>query len=78
MQHAIEAIYENGSFRPVHRERLAIAEGQRVRITLDDEADPEVLRLALSVYDGLCDKDIEDIERISLARGSFFGVRSDE
>ena len=78
MQHAIEAIYENGSFRPVHRDRLAIAEGRRVRITLDDEADPEVLRLALSVYDGLSDSEITEIEGIALDRRSFFGQRSDD
>ncbi len=51
--------------------------GEGPNITLDDDADPEVQRLAIFVYDGLCDKDIEEIERIALARGSFFGVRSD-
>ena len=77
MQHAIEAIYENGSFRPVHRQSLAITEGQRVRITVDDESEPEALRLAASVYTGLAGADIDEIERIALARGSFFSGRSD-
>ena len=77
MHHAIDAIYENGSFRPVRREPLAIAEGQRVRITVDDEGDPEALRLAMSVYNGLSDNEIEEIEGIALARGNFFGLRSD-
>ena len=78
MQHALDAIYENGWFRPIQRQRLAITEGQRVRITVDDEGDPEVLRLAMSVYDGLSADDIEEIEGIALARGSFFRVRSDD
>jgi predicted DNA-binding antitoxin AbrB/MazE fold protein len=78
MQRAIDAIYENGIFRPIRRERLAIAEGKRVRITVDDEGDPEVLRLAVSVYDGLSDGEITEIEGIALDRRSFFGQRSDD
>jgi len=78
MQHAIDAIYENGMFRPLHRERLAITEGKRVRITVDDEGDPEALRLAVSVYDGLSDGEITEIEGIALDRRSFFGRRSDD
>ena len=76
MQHAIDAIFENGTFRPIHRELLAIPEGQRVRITVDD-GDPESLRLALSVYDGLSDDDIDEIEQIALERRTFFGSRSE-
>ena len=78
MERAIDAIYENGVFRPVYRVRLAIAEGQRVRITVDDEGDPEALRLAVSVYDGLSDGEITEIEGIVLDRRSFFGQRSDD
>ena len=37
MKHAIDAIYENGAFRPVQRDAVTIADGQRVRITVDDE-----------------------------------------
>ena len=76
MQHAIDAIFENGTFRPIHRELLASPEGQRVRITVDD-GDPESLRLALSVYDGLSDDDIDEIEQIALERRTFFGSRSE-
>ena len=39
MQCAIDAVYENGTFRPIHRELLAITEGQRVQISVDD-SDP--------------------------------------
>ena len=76
MQHAIDAIFENGTFRPIHRELLAIPEGQRVRITVDD-GDPESLRLALSVYEGISDDDIDEIEQIALERRTFFGSRSE-
>jgi len=76
MKHAIDAIYENGTFRPIQREAVAVADGQRVRITVDDECEPEALRLAVSVYDGLSDNDIDEVEQIALDRGSFFGTRS--
>ena len=75
MQRAIDAIFENGMFRPVHRELLAIPEGRRVRITVDD-GDPESLRLAMSVYDGLSDDDINEIEKIAVDRSKFFNSRS--
>ena len=78
MQLAIDAIYENGMFRPIRRERLAITEGKRVRITVDDGGDPEALRLAASVYDGLSDSEIAEIEKIALDRRSFFGQRNDD
>ena len=76
MKHAIDAIYENGTFRPIQRDAVAIADGQRVRITVDDECEPEALRLAMSVYDGLSDNDIDEIEQIALDRGSFFATRN--
>jgi predicted DNA-binding antitoxin AbrB/MazE fold protein len=69
MKHALDAVYENGTFRPIQSEAIAIAEGQRVRITVDDEGEPQALRLAMSVYDGLSDKDIRKIEDIVLDRG---------
>ena len=78
MQRAIDAIYENGIFRPIPCQRLAITEGKRVRITVDDEGDPEALRLAVSVYDGLSDGEITEIEGVALDRRSFFGQRSDD
>ena len=78
MKHAIDAIYENGAFRPVQPDTVAMADGQRVRITVDDQIEPEPLRLAMSVYDGLTDSDIDEIERIALNRGHFFGGRSEE
>lgn len=76
MPHAIDTIYENGVFRPVHREVLAISEGQRVRLTVIYQGDPDSLQLAMSVYDGLSDNDINEIEGIALDRNGFLGCRS--
>ncbi len=76
MKQPIDAIYENGAFRPLQPSPFPIADGQRVRITVDDEGDPQALCLATCVYDGLSDEDIDEVERIALDRSSFFGKRS--
>jgi predicted DNA-binding antitoxin AbrB/MazE fold protein len=78
MKRSIDAVYENGAFRPLHPDALAVSDGQRVRITVDDGLEPDLLRLAARVYDGLSAQDIEDIENIALDRGNFFGTRSAE
>ena len=67
MKHAIDAVYENGAFRPLQPDAVAMAEGQRVRITINDEGEPESLRLASHVYDGLSSEEIKEIEQIYLA-----------
>jgi predicted DNA-binding antitoxin AbrB/MazE fold protein len=76
MKHAIDAIYENGAFRPLKPDVVAIPDGQRVRITIDDQSEPEALRLAAAVYDGLSQTDIEEIEQIAVDRGRFFAAGS--
>jgi predicted DNA-binding antitoxin AbrB/MazE fold protein len=76
MKHVIDAIYEHGTFRTLRRDAVPLADGQRVRITVEDENEPEALRLAMSVYDGLSAKDIEDVEQIALDRSTFFGTGS--
>lgn len=74
MKQAIDAVYENGAFRPIQGEAIAIAEGQRVRITVEAQGDPQALQLAMSVYEGLSDSDISEVEEISLDRGTFFAT----
>jgi predicted DNA-binding antitoxin AbrB/MazE fold protein len=76
MQHAIDAIYENGMFRPVPGEQLSITEGRRVRITVEEEPEPSALQLALQVYDGLSETEIAEIEEIALDRSTFFSQRN--
>jgi predicted DNA-binding antitoxin AbrB/MazE fold protein len=73
MKQAIDAVYENGSFRPVQHGAIALSNGQRVKITIDDENEPEALKLATDVYAGLSEDEIDDIEQIALDRGHFFG-----
>ena len=76
MKHVIDAIYENGAFRPIQLDTIGISEGQQVRITVDNETEPESLKLAICVYDGLSDEEIDEIEQIALNRSNFFGTRS--
>ena len=45
MTRSLDAIYENGIFRPLQAQPIAIADGQRVRITVDDQSEPEPLQL---------------------------------
>ena len=76
MKHVIDAIYENGIFRPMQPYTTEIAEGAPVLITVDDETEPESLKLATRVYDGLSEEDIDEIEQIALNRSNFFGTSS--
>lgn len=76
MKRIIDAIYEKGIFRPIESDEIAISEGKRVRITVEDEAGPEVLKLATAVYENLSEKEIGEIERIALDRSKFFRLRS--
>jgi predicted DNA-binding antitoxin AbrB/MazE fold protein len=73
MSETLEAIYENGVFKPLKAPR--ISEGQHVRLTIEtaSEATPEeLLNLAAKVYQGLSDKQIHEIEAIALNRSDFF------
>ncbi len=76
MKHLIDAVYENGAFRPIHPSRISIAAGQQVCIAVDDKEESDVLKLAISVYDGLSDGEIDEIEKISFDRSNFFGSRN--
>ena len=74
MKTTIDAVYENGVFRPL--KAPGIPQGRQVRLEvdiLDDGSPDEVLALATTVLDGLSDEDIREIESISLDRGDFFG-----
>ena len=57
MKRVIDAIYENGIFRPMQSNIIGISEGTYVHITVDNEAEPESLKLATCVYERLSDKD---------------------
>ena len=77
MTQTLEAVFEDGSFKPVDNGSLPFAEGQRVKLTVEapTETQDDLLVLAGKVYEGLSDKDIDEVERIALDRGSFFHDR---
>lgn len=72
----LKAVYENGKFRLLEPSRTGLNEGEQVRITVESEPAPkDVLTLAGSVYVGLSDEEIDDVEHIALDRQAFFGER---
>lgn len=72
----IEAIYEDGGFRPVAPGDLKLTEGQKVRLVVEPIAEPDhLLALAAQVYEGLTAEQIDAIERHARRREDFFGDR---
>ena len=75
----VDAVFENGSFKPLVPLDPIPAEGQRVRIVVEPVESPErVLDLATQVYEGLSEAQIDDIEEIALDRSNFFTGRTEE
>jgi predicted DNA-binding antitoxin AbrB/MazE fold protein len=77
MTQTLEAVFEDGTFKPVDNGSLPFSEGQRVKLTVEvpTETQGDLLSMAGKVYEGLSDKDIDEVERIALDRGSFFHDR---
>lgn len=74
MPEVIEAIYEQGVFKPLRE--LAIPDGQHVRLLVETTEVPtseDMLALAAQVYEGLSPEDVDAIEGIACHRGGFFG-----
>jgi len=73
----VEAVYEQGMFRLVQSPLVPLQEGQRVRIAIDTElTTQDILTLATSVFDGLSEQDVQEIDTITRQRNPFFGNRS--
>jgi predicted DNA-binding antitoxin AbrB/MazE fold protein len=73
----VEAVFQDGVFRPVQSPGLS--EGDRVRLTIErvTHAMPdEILRLARQVYEGLSRADIDEIEEMARHRPLFSDTRS--
>lgn len=65
----IDAVFEEGSFRLVQPLNLPLRDGQHVRLVVEMDESPEaILALATSVYAGLSDQDINEVEQIALQR----------
>ena len=72
MKKELDAIYENGVFKPLTSPE--ISEGQQVKIIVETVSKPQdLLALAARVYEGLSDREIEEVEKIALDRSHFFG-----
>jgi predicted DNA-binding antitoxin AbrB/MazE fold protein len=73
----IEAIYQNGMFKPVTPVEENYSEGETVLITIQDKESSakEIMKLAENFYEGLSEDDIDEIEKIALDRSNFFGDR---
>jgi predicted DNA-binding antitoxin AbrB/MazE fold protein len=70
MTQTLDAIYENGKFRPLKAPQLT--EGQLVQLTIQSPSTPDdILALAASVYQDLSPSDIQAIEHIALDRTTF-------
>lgn len=78
MKQTIDAVFENGSFRPLDDHPLPFAQGQRVKLIIEAPAEsPEdLIELAGQVYEGLSDQDVNEIEQIALERSEFFPKRT--
>jgi len=73
IEQTIDAIFENGVFRPLLPINEAIAEGQQVQIVIKAPESPaEILELARDVYAGLSEEEITAVEQIALNRQHFF------
>ncbi|MBA2735987.1 MAG: antitoxin family protein [Pyrinomonadaceae bacterium] len=77
MAQTIEAIYQNGMFKPLKPVSEKLLEGETVELVIKDKKllPEEMLELAGQVYEGLSEEDIDEIERIALDRSNFFGDR---
>lgn len=70
----IEAIYENGTFRPIDPLDGSIDEGQHVQLTVRvvtgaDGEDP--LGMLTNFWDGMSEEEIEEVESIMLDRSNW-------
>lgn len=69
----VEAIFEDGVFKPI--ERPEIPEGERVQLTVETAeraAREDPFELAARVYRDVRPEQIDEIERIALDRARFF------
>jgi predicted DNA-binding antitoxin AbrB/MazE fold protein len=72
----VEAVFQDGVFRPVRRPDLP--EGERVRLTVESvgpSSAADVIELAKRVYEGLSPKDVAEIEEMARHRPLFDDAR---
>jgi predicted DNA-binding antitoxin AbrB/MazE fold protein len=74
MTQTLDAVFKDGSFKPLNNGSLPFVEGQRVRLTVETPAETQddLIKLVAHIYDGLTDEDVNEVERLALDRSSFF------
>jgi len=72
-----DAVFRNGVFEPLDKTKIVIAEGQRVKLIIETlgSSSEDILELATSIYKGLSEEQIDDIECLILSRDNFFDGR---
>ncbi len=79
MTQTIEAIYQNGMFKPLKPVSEEITDGEKVKLVVETETENEeensIMKLAENFYEGISEEDIDEIEKIALDRSNFFGDR---
>lgn len=75
MTQTLDAVFEDGRFKPVDNGSLPFAEGQRVKLIIEIPAEPDgdLIELAGRVYEGLSDKEVDEVEGQARDRSNFFG-----
>jgi predicted DNA-binding antitoxin AbrB/MazE fold protein len=78
MSQTIEAVYQDGVFRPLRPLSPEPVDGAQVLINVEsrDERRNRIMDLADNFYEGLSEEDIDEIEKIALDRSNFFGERT--
>jgi len=78
MKQTIDAVFDNGSFRPVNNHFLPFSQGQRVKLIVEAPTgtQEDLIELATQVFEGLSDKEIDEIDHIALDRSNFFPNRT--
>jgi predicted DNA-binding antitoxin AbrB/MazE fold protein len=74
MTQTLDAVFKDGSFKPLKNGSLPFAEGQRVKLTVETptETQGDLIEMAAQVYDGLNEEEVNEVERLALDRDSFF------
>ena len=70
MKQSVDAVYENGCLKLL--EPVDLQEGRRVRMEIDTGDVEDPLEVLARVYDGLSEREIEEIEAVVLKRGPLF------
>lgn len=78
MTQVYDAVFEKGKFRVIKPKDISLLEGQKVRLIVESVAKSnKIMELATSVYTGLSEAEINEIEKIALDREHFFDKDSD-